>query len=137
VSSALVKLLKSGASRYKWAAATDGSDSAASMELAAGGVPVMGIGGFTGSDPAPALAAFEKLVSSREIHYYVAGGAGGFAGRGAGGFAGRGAGGLGRAGGAGGTRTDAAQISAWVDAHFTAETVGGITVYNLTVPTTR
>jgi hypothetical protein len=40
---------------------------------------------------------------------------------------GGGAGGFG-----GGATTDAAQISAWVEAHFTATTVGGMTVYNLT-----
>ncbi len=92
VSSAFARLLEAGASRYKWAAATDGSDSSASMELATGGIPVMAIGGFRGTDPAPSLAEFERLVSGREIHYYVAGGAGGFAGRGGGGggFAGRG-----------------------------------------------
>ena len=152
VSSALVRLLRSGASRYTWAAATDGSDTAASMELAAGGVPVMAIGGFVGTDPAPTLAEFEKLVASHRIHYYMAGGAGGFPGRGAGrfagpgargfadrgarGFADRGAGGApGR--GTGGSRTDAAQISAWVSAHFTASTVSGTTVYNLAGPMRR
>ncbi|HUL24396.1 MAG TPA: glycosyltransferase family 39 protein, partial [Streptosporangiaceae bacterium] len=148
VSSAFARLLESGASHYTWAAATDGADSAASMELAAGGAPVMAIGGFRGSDPAPSLAQFEKLVSEHKIHYYVAGGGlggrgfgGGFgggladrgpggaggdpAGRGAGGFGGfGGAGGLGGAGGPGGSSTDAAQISAWVQAHFTARTVG-------------
>ena len=127
------------------------------MELATGGVPVMAIGGFRGTDPAPSLAQFEKLVSEHKIHYYVAGGGlggrGGFGGAGAGrrggGLAergagsaggdpaGRGAGGFGgrRVGGAdgpGGSSTDAAQISAWVEAHFTAQTVGGMTVYNLT-----
>lgn len=49
--------------------------------------------------------------------------------RGAGGF-----GGFGGAGGPGGGSTDAAQISAWVQAHFTARTAGGMTVYNLTAP---
>jgi hypothetical protein len=34
----------------------------------------------------------------------------------------------------GGGSTDAAQISAWVQAHYTAETVGGMTVYSLTTP---
>jgi 4-amino-4-deoxy-L-arabinose transferase-like glycosyltransferase len=164
VSSAFAKLLESGASRYTWTAATNGADSAASMELATGGVPVMAIGGFRGTDPAPSLAQFEKLVSEHKIHYYVAGGGiggrgfggggGGFGGgggglgggpaeRGAGGAggdpAGRGAGGgfggFGGAGGPGGSSTDAAQISAWVQAHFTAHTVGGMTVYNLTAPT--
>ena len=167
VSSAFAKLLETGASHYEWTAATDGSDSAASMELATGGIPVMAIGGFRGTDPAPSLAKFEKLVAAHKIHYYVAGGGGGFGGggggfagagfggrgtgagrdfadfgdrgtgdlgdrgdggRGAGGFGGRGAGGV----GGGGASTDEAQISAWVEAHFTATTVGGMTVYNLT-----
>jgi 4-amino-4-deoxy-L-arabinose transferase-like glycosyltransferase len=162
VSSAFAKLLESGASRYTWAAATNGADSAASMELATGGIPVMAIGGFRGTDPAPSLAQFEKLVSEHKIHYYVAGGGlggRGFGGAGAGlggGLAGRGTGGTGGgptggggggaggglggfggfagAGGPGGSSTDAAQISAWVQAHFTAQTVGGMTVYNLTAP---
>ena len=168
VSSAFVKLLETGASHYEWTAATDGSDSAASMELATGGIPVMAIGGFRGTDPAPSLAAFEKLVAAHKIHYYVAGGGGGFGGRGGGagggfpraGFGGRGTGagrdfadrgagdlgdrGLGDRGsggfggrgadgaGGGGASTDEAQISAWVEAHFTATTVGAMTVYNLT-----
>jgi 4-amino-4-deoxy-L-arabinose transferase-like glycosyltransferase len=149
VSSAFAKL-QGGAAHYTWAAATNGADSAASMELATGGVPVMAIGGFRGTDPAPSLARFEKLVSEHKIHYYVAGG--GFGGRGFGGAAGglgsaagdpagRGAGGgfggfggFGGAGGPGGSSTDAAQISAWVQAHFTAQTAGGMTVYNLTAP---
>jgi hypothetical protein len=41
---------------------------------------------------------------------------------------------LGGAGGAGGGTTDASQISTWVAAHFTAKTVGGMTVYDLTTP---
>jgi hypothetical protein len=143
VSSALARLLRTGASHYTWAAATDGADSAASMELAAGGVPVMAIGGFRGTDPAPSLARFEELVSAHRIHYYVAGGAGGGFARagGFGGFGGAGGGVGGPGGGAGGARgapgggaTDAARISAWVAAHFTATTVGGMTVYDLSTP---
>ena len=165
VSSAFTKLLETGASHYEWTAATDGSDSAASMELATGGTPVMAIGGFRGTDPAPSLEQFEKLVAAHQIHYYVAGGGGGFGGRGGGGFPGAGLGGRGTgagtdfgdrgagdlgdrgtggfggrgAGGAGGggASTDEAQISAWVEAHFTATTVGGMTVYNLTVSPNR
>jgi hypothetical protein len=130
------------------------------MELATGGIPVMAIGGFRGTDPAPSLAQFEKLVSEHKIHYYVAGGGlggrgfggagGGFGGgladrgaggtgggptRGGGGGVGGGFGGFGGAGGPGGSSADAAQINAWVQAHFTAQTVGGMTVYNLTAPT--
>jgi hypothetical protein len=72
VSGALVTLLQTGASGYEWAA-TVGSDSAASMELSTGGDPVMAIGGFSGSDPAPALAEFQQMVTSHEVHYFVAG----------------------------------------------------------------
>jgi 4-amino-4-deoxy-L-arabinose transferase-like glycosyltransferase len=116
----LAKLLETGASGYKWAAATVGSDSAASLELGTGGVPVMAIGGFSGSDPAPTLAEFEHMVASHEVHYFLASGAGGGA---AGGFAGR-----------GGSSTGASQVTSWVETHFTAKTVGGETVYDLTAP---
>jgi 4-amino-4-deoxy-L-arabinose transferase-like glycosyltransferase len=131
VSAAVAALLEAGTPGYRWAAATVGSDSAASMELSTGGDPVMAIGGFSGSDPAPTLAEFQRLVAARQVHYFVAGGgAGGF-----GGFpAGRGAGGA-RAGGArAGARggSDSAQITSWIAAHFTAKTVGGTTVYDLT-----
>jgi 4-amino-4-deoxy-L-arabinose transferase-like glycosyltransferase len=144
ISAALAKLLETGAAHYTWAAATQTSDTAASMELASGGVPVMALGGFRGTDPALGLAGFEQLVSAHEIHYYVSGG-GGFGG-GGGGFGGRGfgdaadgaadaPGGPGpEAGGPGGGSSDAAQIAAWVEAHFTPQTVGGMTVYNLAVP---
>jgi 4-amino-4-deoxy-L-arabinose transferase-like glycosyltransferase len=139
VSAALVKLLESGAPGYKWAAATVGSDSAASLELNTGGDPVMAIGGFSGSDPAPTLAEFQQMVASHEVHYFVASAGGGIGGFRAGGFGGgpvsepaspaAGGGGAVSGGGAG---SDASQITSWVEAHFTAQTVGGMTVYNLT-----
>ncbi len=34
----------------------------------------------------------------------------------------------------GGGTGDAAQITAWVQKHFTSQTIAGITVYNLTSP---
>jgi hypothetical protein len=80
----------------------------------------MAIGGFSGTDPTPTLAAFEQMVASHEVHYFVASGT---AGGGAGGFAGR-----------GGTSSDASQVTSWVEAHFTAKTVGGETIYDLTAP---
>ena len=43
---------------------------AAPLQLAAG-QPVLAIGGFNGTDPAPTLAQFEKLVSEHKIHYFV------------------------------------------------------------------
>jgi 4-amino-4-deoxy-L-arabinose transferase-like glycosyltransferase len=147
VNAALAKLLETGASGYKWTAATVGSDSAASLELGTGGEPVMAVGGFSGSDPAPTLAEFQQMVASHEVHYFVAGaGAGaargavaspadGFGGGGVSGGADRGDfGGAGAAAGSGGS--DSAQITSWVEAHFTATTVGGTTVYNLTTTPT-
>jgi 4-amino-4-deoxy-L-arabinose transferase-like glycosyltransferase len=147
-SSALTRLLETGSPGYKWAAATVGSDSAASLELSTGGDPVMAIGGFSGTDPAPTLAEFQKMVSSHEVHYFMAGGfGGGFRGgfpgdlgdrSGAGGFfgdAGRGSIGAGTPA-RGGPASDASQITSWVEAHFTAKTVGGLTVYDLTAPKT-
>ncbi len=120
-SSALVAALKSGASGYRWAAATSGSQSAASLELAAGGVPVMAIGGFSGQGGNLSLAQFEAYVKAGDIHYYIASGGGG-----GGGFGG-GAGGPG-----GGSSTSS--ITSWVKAHYRAETIGGQTVYDLTQP---
>jgi 4-amino-4-deoxy-L-arabinose transferase-like glycosyltransferase len=117
---ALTKLLQADAGRYTWAAATVNSNNAAGYQLASG-EPIMAIGGFNGTDPAPTLAQFEKYVSEGKIHYYIASG-GGF---GAGGFGGAG----------GGSSDDASAITSWVESHFTSETVGGVTVYDLT--TTR
>ncbi|MGD0686321.1 MAG: glycosyltransferase family 39 protein [Streptosporangiaceae bacterium] len=116
VSRALSKLLESGAPGYRWAAATVSSTSAASLELSSDGVPVMAIGGFTGSDPAPTLTEFKQFVSQHKIHYFVTSGSGG---------------------GFGGSSGDSAQITSWVEAHFTAKTVGAMTVYDLTAPKAR
>jgi 4-amino-4-deoxy-L-arabinose transferase-like glycosyltransferase len=112
VSSALTTLLKNGASGYRWTAATVSSDSAAPLQLASG-QPVMSIGGFNGTDHAPTLAQFERYVADHQIHYFIGANSHSF----------------------GGGSGDAAQITAWVRAHFTAKTVGGETVYDLTSPT--
>ncbi len=71
VSSSLRSALQAGAGRYRWVAATGGSQSAAELELATGGDPVMAIGGFDGEGGEITLATFEKYVKTGEIHYYV------------------------------------------------------------------
>jgi 4-amino-4-deoxy-L-arabinose transferase-like glycosyltransferase len=106
----LVALLRQDADRYSWVAAAIGSNSAAGVQLATGD-PVMAIGGFNGSDPAPSLAQFQQLVAEGRIHYFLGGG---------------------RMGGSMGGSDAARQISAWVQDNFTATTVGGATVYDLT-----
>jgi 4-amino-4-deoxy-L-arabinose transferase-like glycosyltransferase len=110
VSSALTRLLEQNASSYKWIAATEGSESAAPLELATRDA-VMAIGGFNGTDPWPTLAVFKELVAKHEIHYYVGQGNQSF----------------------GGGRGSSA-IASWVAAHFKKQTVGGQTVYDLTKP---
>ena len=110
---ALNKLLQANAGHYTWAAATVSANSAAGYQLASG-EPVMAIGGFNGTDPAPTLAQFEKYVAEGKIHYFIAGGRGG------------------GPGGASGSSSDASQITSWVESHYTAQTVGGVTVYDLT-----
>jgi hypothetical protein len=116
---ALVALLEKDAGSYKWAAATVNSNSAAGYQLATDD-PVMAIGGFNGTDPAPTLAQFESYVRGGEVHYFIGGGIGG------GGFGG---------GSASGSVTAASQITSWVESHFTAQTVDGVTVYDLATAT--
>ncbi|MEU8591831.1 glycosyltransferase family 39 protein [Streptomyces sp. NPDC048664] len=107
------KLLRENAGAYTWAAASVGSQNAASYQLATG-MPVMAIGGFNGSDPYPALATFQKYVAQGRIHYFIAGG-------------------VGFGGGSGGKGMDAAsRISAWVEKNFRKVTAGSATFYDLT-----
>jgi 4-amino-4-deoxy-L-arabinose transferase-like glycosyltransferase len=109
-SASLVALLNDGAGRYTWVAATVGANSAAGIQLATGNA-IMAIGGFNGTDPTPTLAQFERYVAAGKIHYFLAGG------------------GMG-----GGSSSESSAIASWVAQHFTASTVGGVTVYDLTAP---
>ena len=62
--------LKANSGRYTWVAATIGSNEASGYQLATGD-PVMAIGGFNGTDPAPTLAQFETDVQEGKIHYFI------------------------------------------------------------------
>jgi 4-amino-4-deoxy-L-arabinose transferase-like glycosyltransferase len=106
----LTAALQADADQYTWVAATIGANQAAGYQLASE-EPVMAIGGFNGSDPWPTLEVFQQYVASGQIHYFIGGG----------GFGGRG----------GGNGT-ASAITAWVEANYTATTIGGTTVYDLT-----
>ena len=111
-SSALVRALRSDASHFRWAAATFGSQTAATLELSSG-EPVMAIGGFNGEGGNISLSTFESYVAKGDIHYFVASGTGG-------------------GGGPGGSANSDAAITSWVESHFTKVTIGGQTVYDLT-----
>ncbi|GAA2052724.1 ArnT family glycosyltransferase [Williamsia deligens] len=109
----------------RWAAAISRSSTAAGLELSTR-TPIMAIGGFTGSDPAPTLPQFEKYVADGDIGYYIATGTGG-SGRGQSAQASQ----LLR-------RLDSSsvtgQIQSWVEKHYTGHRIGQYTVYDLRTP---
>jgi 4-amino-4-deoxy-L-arabinose transferase-like glycosyltransferase len=108
-SAELVALLQENADQYTWVAAAVGANNAAGYQLATED-PVMAIGGFNGSDPSPTLAQFQQYVAEGKIHYFIGGT-------------------LGQSNGG----SDASQeIAEWVAANYTAQTVGGVTLYDLT-----
>lgn len=109
VGSTLKAMLEKDADRYTWVAAAIGSNSAAGYQLATGDA-VMPIGGFNGSDPSPTLAEFKKFVAEGKIHYFIGG----------------------SVGAANGGSNASSQIASWVAKTFTAKTVNGVTVYDLT-----
>ena len=123
---ALTAALLADADQFTWVAAAVGANSAAGYQLATQR-PVMAIGGFNGSDPAPTLTQFQDLVRTGRIHYFVAGGMG------AGGMGAGGMGAGGRGGQLGGSQA-ASEISAWVAQNYAATTVDGVTLYDLTNP---
>jgi hypothetical protein len=112
-SPALVAALRADAGRYTWTAAAIGSSTAAGYQLASR-TPVMAVGGFNGTDPAPTLDQFQQLISNDRIHYFIGGTM-------------RGA----MHAAASGSR-QSSDIAAWVAAHFPAHTIDGVTVYDLT-----
>ncbi|OZC57717.1 glycosyl transferase [Rhodococcus sp. RS1C4] len=104
---AITSLLEHDTDSYTWVAAAIGSNSASGYQLATED-PVMAIGGFNGTDPSPTLEQFKEYVANSEIHYFIAGG--------------------GMGGSSSGT---SAEISEWVAANYTATTVDGVTLYDL------
>ncbi|CAN5638341.1 glycosyltransferase family 39 protein [soil metagenome] len=114
----ITALLQADAGSYRWVAAAIGSNSASGYQLAAD-EPVMAVGGFNGSDPSPTLAEFQAYVAAGDIHYFIAGGGGM-------------GGGMGGGPGGGTSTSTTSEISTWVTANYTATTVDGVTLYDLT-----
>ncbi|OBF42896.1 glycosyl transferase [Mycolicibacterium peregrinum] len=111
----LTVTLAADADRYRWAAAVVGSSNAAGYQLATR-APVMAVGGFNGTDPAPTLDEFQRLVDDGAIHYFIrsrimAGGFGGHTPSGS---------------------QAATEIAEWVQAHYNPVTVDDVTIYDLT-----
>ena len=107
------------ATHTPWAAATNGSQSAATLEIASG-TSVMAIGGWSG-DPVPTLRQFIDDVHAGKIAYYVE------AGRGSNSPAVHGEVIRSTVHTASHTR----EIADWVAAHYPGTIIGGSTVYRL------
>jgi hypothetical protein len=102
----LIAYLEAHRDGATWLVAVRGSDAAAAIILQTGGIPVMAMGGFSGSDPAPTVAQLEQYVKEGKLRYVLTGGRGGFGG----GFGGGG-------GGGGGV---VASVTSWVEQNCTA-----------------
>ena len=95
-----------------WIVAVQGADQAANIELATG-QPVMAMGGFTGSDPAPTLDQLKAYVASGQLRYVIVSGGG------QGGFGGGGRGG-------------SSDVTTWVTSNGTLVTsISGVSLYDL------
>ncbi|MCV7319120.1 glycosyltransferase family 39 protein [Mycolicibacterium confluentis] len=111
-SAQLAATIAADAGDYTWAAAVVGSNNAAGHQLATG-APVMAVGGFNGTDPAPTLEQFQDYARSGRIHYFIA------------------------ASMPGPGRTDhggsdaAERITEWVEATFPFQVIDGTTLYDL------
>ncbi|CAN5637654.1 glycosyltransferase family 39 protein [soil metagenome] len=107
----LVAKLNENADHYRWVAATVGSMCAAGYQLTSGH-PVMPVGGYNSTDPAPRPDQFLRLALGKHIHYFIV------------------------------TNpvqqdkwghlNDAALIQQWVQLNFTPMRVGRVLMYDLT-----
>jgi hypothetical protein len=85
VSTALIDYLVANRGDATWLVAVNGANQAGAIQLQTG-VPVMAMGGFSGSDPAPTLDELEAYVASGELRFVMGGGGFGGGGLGGGGF---------------------------------------------------
>ena len=112
----VTRLLSADAEKYTWVAAAIGSMEASGYQLATGD-SVMPIGGFAGADPAPTLQQFQEYVGDGRIHYFLESphpGMPAFRTE-------------------SGAESESSQIGDWVKGHYTATTVDGVMLYDLTV----
>jgi 4-amino-4-deoxy-L-arabinose transferase-like glycosyltransferase len=116
VSKRVIAYLEAHQGSAKYLVAGVGSQTTASIIIQTG-KPVVTIGGFSGSDPAPTLAQLERIVARGELKYVLLS---------SGGFGGGGPGGL--------SSGSAQSISSWVKQHGKAVTglgSSGATLYEL------
>ena len=107
VSTAMTDYLVANRGSARWIVAVTSANQAGSIELATG-EPVMAMGGFSGSDPAPTLEQFQASVASGELRFVIVGGQGGGSGGG----------------------TDAADRTAWIQTNCAAVTSVSSSLYD-------
>jgi len=115
----LAATLAKDANDYTWAAAVVGSNNAAGYQLASG-APVMAVGGFNGTDPAPKLDEFQHLVATGQIHYFIRDRMMMMI--------------TGRWGASSGGSREAAGIAQWVEKNYTPVVIDRVIVYDLSAP---
>jgi 4-amino-4-deoxy-L-arabinose transferase-like glycosyltransferase len=101
---ALLDYLVSNRGSATWIVAANSSQEAGSIEIATG-LPVMAMGGFTGSDPAPTLDQLKSYIASGKLRFVLASG--------------------GTSGGGGFGGTDTSARTAWVTSTCKAVDYGG------------
>jgi 4-amino-4-deoxy-L-arabinose transferase-like glycosyltransferase len=73
---AMLNYLVANRGTAAWIVAANSSQQAGTIELATG-LPVMAMGGFTGSDPTPTLEQLKSYVASGKLRFVLVGGLGG------------------------------------------------------------
>jgi 4-amino-4-deoxy-L-arabinose transferase-like glycosyltransferase len=106
LSSRTIAYLDAHQGSAKYLLAATGSQATASIIIATGR-PVITIGGFSGSDPAPTVTQLATMVAKAEVRYVLVDSGGG--------------------GGPGGAQGSSSAISSWVKAHGKAVTAAGVT----------
>jgi 4-amino-4-deoxy-L-arabinose transferase-like glycosyltransferase len=74
--SATINYLVANRGTATWIVAVQSANTAAPIELSTG-LPVMAMGGFTGSDPTPTLEQLQADIASGELRFVMVGGGGG------------------------------------------------------------
>jgi len=108
-SSTLIDYLVANRGSATWIVAVTSANQAGSIELATG-LPVMAMGGFSGTDPAPTLDQLKALVASGQLRYVIVSG---------------------RGGGPGGGSPAVSEVDAWVQANGTPVTSVSSNLYDL------
>ncbi len=129
IASGLTDYLAAERGDATWIVAVTGADQAASIQLATG-MPVMAMGGFSGSDPTPTLDELRAWIADGSLRFVLVGGGTGRAGDGGplGGLGPLGADG-GPVGGNGplGDRAGTGDVATWVQGACTPVDLAGVT----------